>query len=182
MNLDDFQVKEYFPWTDQMMLINLFQKMDIPNNKNMAALGFKKRKNPKMFFIMHQKEPVAMSYTHDFSEYYPDTWRAFVRTATLPEFRTKGIKFQRNCLVAAGLPVLSLPAKCNHAFKNGAKQMYFTTNLEGDASSIKLGAYLKKIVGSDPRISYIEERDIYGVKQDVWKLNFKDLVNMKEKI
>jgi hypothetical protein len=47
-------------------------------------------------------------------------------------------------------------------------------------SSRRLGNYLTKIVDDDPRFSFFDDNTIYGCEQKVWRVNYRDLINMTD--
>ena len=177
------EIKEYNPNTDNEILNEFYQKTDVENNKNMNALGYEKRHKAKMFFVMEKNQIIGMSYIHDFSEYIPDTWRVFTRTTILKEYRAKNIGFDRTFLRAVSLNAHSLPYQIDYGLSQGGKTFVFSTNYEdGMASSYKLGKYLRKIVDSDPRFHFLKTSEIYGVKQDIWRLNFRNIIKLEGEI
>lgn len=149
------------------------KKDGILNNSEISKLSLPQ--NYGLFFTLVNREIAAMSYVHDFNNYYKDTWRCWTRTAVLKKFRNQYHPKQRNIFSAAGITGYSIPHQVDYALRNGAKQIVFTTNNEGSLSSIKLGQYLHKIVDTDPRFNFLETREIKGLSQDVWILNVSDL-------
>lgn len=161
------------------MLDRFFAESSIENNNSMDALGLEKRENPMLFLTIDGDRIVSMCYAHDFSEYYPKSYRIFTRTATLPEYRGQGVPRQRSMVAAAGLSAYTTPLQVDYALINGAERILFTTNAEsGMASSRKLGKFLEKVEPLDPRFSYFDEQEIYGCRQKVWQLHYRDIINL----
>lgn len=165
------------------LLLNFFSECDVENSVDMNSLGFEKRQNPMMVLVLSDQKIVSLCYVHDFSDYYPDSYRAFCRTTTLTEFRSRGVVRQKSCASAAGVMAHSCPLQVDYAHANEAKHVLFTTNNEkGMSSSRRLDQFLRKIEPIDPRFSFFDEAEIYGVRQTVWRLNFRDIVNMRDPI
>jgi len=165
------------------MLETFFDATQIENNKDVNALGIEKRKNVMLNLVIHNDKIVNMSYAHDFSDYYPNTYRIFTRTATLEGYRGVGFPRSRTMISAAGLAIWNARTQIEFALFHGAKDVLFTSNHDdGMISSRRLGKYLEKIEAHDPRFSYFDQREIYGCNQKVWRANFRDLVNAKGQI
>ena len=165
------------------LIKKFFAETDVPNNKNMDNLGYYKRKNSKLFLTIADSKIIGMCYAHDFNEFYKDTWRIFTRTATLPEYRSKGFPRSRTMISAAGINSYSCPLQVEYALSMGAKNIVFTTNIiNGSTTSQKLSKYLSKIEKSDPRFSFYDSKEILGCQQLVWKLHYKDIINLSDPI
>lgn len=177
------KIATYSERRHRAMLDRFFAESGIVNNDSMEALGFEKRENPMMFLTIDDDRIVGMCYAHDFSEYYPNSYRIFTRTATLPEYRGRGFPRQRSMVSAAGISAYTTPLQVDYALINGAKTILFTTNAEdGMESSRKLGSFLEKVEPIDPRFSYYDEGEIYGCKQKVWRLHYRDIINLTGEI
>lgn len=173
------KIAAYSERKHRAMLEQFFVDANIENNSSMETLGFEKRQNPMMFLTIDDDKIVSMCYAHDFSDYYPNSYRIFTRTATLPDYRSRGFPKQRSMVSAAGVSAHTAPLQVDYALINGATNILFTTNSdEGMESSQKLGRYLEKIEHLDPRFSFFDEREIYGCNQKVWKLHYRDIVNL----
>ena len=173
----DIEIFDPVKHTDQIN--EFFAVTDVSNNKDMDHLGYYKRKDSKLFLTISDSKIIAMCYAHDFSEYYPDTWRIFTRTATLPEYRSKGFPRSRTMISAAGINAYSCASQVDYAFSMGAKNIVFTTNtIGGSITSQKLSKYLTKIEPIDPRFSYFDTKHILGCDQIVWRLNYRNLFDL----
>lgn len=173
------RVTEYNPVTHEEALRVFFRDCDVVNNASMDALALNKRDNSFMFLVWDQNRIVNTSYVHDFGEYYEGAYRAFTRTATLPSYRTQGVAPRKDMTSAAGLAALTAHLQVDYALLNGADRVLFTTNTTqgGMASSAKLGRFLQRVEPHDPRFSFVEEREVYGVPQLVWQLHFRDILS-----
>jgi hypothetical protein len=178
-----FKIVEYNSDVHDTLLEQFFIETDVPNNSSVERLGYTKRHKSKMFLTLADNKIAAMCYAHDFSDYYAGAYRIFTRTATLPEYRSKGFPHSRTMISAAGISAYSTPYQVDYAHNMGAKRVYFTTNaLSGSTTSQKLTRYLDRIVHRDPRFDLLETTEIYGVVQRVWKLNFRDLFDLTSPI
>jgi len=165
------------------MLYRFFKKTDVDNNKDMDALAINARNDSLLTLIIVNDEIINMSYVHDFSDYYPNSYRIFTRTATLKEHRGTGFPIGKNMISAAGLAIHTSKLQIDYALMRGATDILFTTNsVGGMKSSKRLGEYLTKVEPIDPRFSYFDQREIYGCDQKVWRANFRNLVDMTIKI
>jgi hypothetical protein len=165
------------------MLQRFFDHTTIENNKDINSLGITKRRDVMLTLVIVNGEIINMSYVHDFSDYYPDSYRIFTRTATLEGHRGTGFPVGRNMISAAGLAIHTSKMQIDFALLRGAKDILFTSNSEGGMeSSRRMGRFLEKIEPIDPRFSYYDEREIYGCQQKVWRTNFRDLINMTDQI
>jgi hypothetical protein len=179
MLLDGITLAVYDEQLHAEMLNEFFTKTSIENNKDMNVLGLNKRPNSMLCLVIQNDMIVNMSYAHDFSEYYPNSFRIFTRTATLEGHRGQGFYKGKNMLNAAGLASWTAWMQIEHAIMHGAKDILFTSNSEGGmASSRRMGRFLEKIEPIDPRFSYFDEREIYGCQQKVWRINYRDLHSM----
>src|SRR6056297_781192 len=169
------KIKIYNPIQDAGALERFFAESDVENSTSLDTLGYNKRPNSLMVLTMDGDVIASLCYVHDFSEYYTNTYRAFTRTTTLSRYRGRGVPAQRNCASAAGISAHTAPFQVDYALLNGADHVLFTTNATGGmSSSQRLDRYLRLIEPHDPRFSYWDEGEIYGVRQTVWRLNFRD--------
>lgn len=167
----------------EQMLERFYDEVEVENNDSMYSLGYSRRKDAMMTFVIMDHRIVNLSYVHDLSDYYPDTYRIFTRTATLPNYRGNGFPRQRSMVSAAGLAIHTAQLQIDHALMNGAKNVVFSTNAEGGMeSSRRLGDFIKKIESIDPRFSFFDRKEIYDVEQDVWKVHYRDLINARHPI
>ena len=159
-------------------LRRFFRECNVENNSSMDALALHKRKNSMMFMVMEDDRIVNVSYAHDFSDYYPSSYRVFTRTATVPDMRGVGVRPRRDMTSAAGLAALTCRLQVDYALINGCDNILFTTNVAGGGmeSSAKLGRFLQRIEENDPRFEYVETREIYGCDQMVWRLLCRDII------
>ena len=164
--------------------LNLFcQKAGVDNIENNSSLEkLKLTDDCALYLIYYQNKIISLSYVHDFSNYYPNTWRCFTRTATLKKYRSKFFPFSKSLISCVGVNAYSLPLQVEYAFSKGAKQMVFTTNTGiagGTKSSKKVNDFLVKNELNDPRYTFLEHKNINYVDQNVWRLNYKDIINLK---
>ena len=161
------------------MLEAFCEQVDVVNNDSVKTLAYHNREAAFMPMVIQNGMIINLCYSHDFSDFYPKSFRIFSRTATLPGYRAKGFPRQRTMVSAAGLAAYTTPHQVDYALLEGAETILFTTNAdEGMKSSRTLGRYLEKIVGDDPRFSFYDEREIYGCHQKVWKLHYRDIINL----
>lgn len=156
----------------------------IENNSSIKKLSLKTESG--LFLTYHDNKIVAMAHTHDFSQYYPGAWRIFARTATLKEYRAKGFPRRRGLVSCSGLNSHTVPYQVDYAKERGAKFILWTTNVSGEglgyAGSAKLDRHFKICEDADPTYSFYDEAEIYGVRQSVWKLNYRDILNVEGKL
>lgn len=178
LNIVDYNLN--YPNKDLTLFFDKAKKENIFNNISFDDIM--KKPKSKLFLVYFKSDVIAMSTTHDFSEYYKDTWRVASRIATLKEFRNKGFSHRRvNKNFTGGVSgILSkvIPLQVKYAQLHGAKQFYFTTNkikTQTNSISDRVDKLLNKVKNIDPRFSFIEERIIYHTVQSVWKLNSLDL-------
>lgn len=181
MQYNDLVIKQYNEdhLPNLLTFCKLAESQGLVNNSSLKNI--KLSNDIGLFLIYLGDKIISMSYVHDFSDYYKDTWRCFTRTATLKEYRNKFIAPSKSLVSCGGINSLSLAAQVDYAFSKGAKKMYFTTNSStecGYKDSTKMDGLLKKLVKIDPRFDFIEEREIFYVKQSVWRLNYKDIFNL----
>lgn len=182
---NDIKVVQYNEKYHYSDLTNFCCQAELDGLENNSSIDkLKLRNNYALFLIYYHNKIISMSYVQNLNEYYPDTWRCFTRTATLKEYRSKFIPFNRNLISAAGINSYSLIHQVEYAQTHGAKQIIFTTNSNGNgySGSNKMNSFLFKIVKDDPRFSFLEEKEIYYTKQSVWRLNYKDIFNLKDPI
>ena len=169
--LDHFFDLEYF--------CERAQKQNLINNASVEDLT-----RIHLFVTYYNGDIIGTSGCHDFSEHYENTWRVFSRTCTLKEYRLKGFPRRIGVCTCAGINVYSIPHQVNFALSQGAKNIVYTTNNDknGYSGSLKLDIHHRKYVDKCPEYEYYDEKKIYGVKQTVWKLLYKDVVNMEGKL
>jgi len=180
---DNLSIVEYnlnYPNKDLNTFFDKAKKEKLLNNISFSDIMNKPKS--KLFLVYLKSNIIAMSTTHDFSEYYKDTWRVASRIATLQEFKNRGFSHNRvNKIFTGGVSgILSkvIPLQVKYAQLQGAKQFYFTTNkyqTTTNSISSKVDKLLNKVVNIDPRFSFIEIKIIYNTVQSVWKLNSLDL-------
>jgi hypothetical protein len=173
------KIKIYKDREDRELLEQFFIDCSVENNSSMETIGINKRHNALMFLVLDGEKIVNTSYVHDFSEYYPNSYRIFTRTATLPKYRTVGVSRRRDMTSAAGLAALSASHQVDYARANGAKLILFTTNIPGNGmdSSSKVGRFLKMVEPHDPRFEFYDQKEIYGCDQMVWRLKYRDIIS-----
>lgn len=179
--IKQFNKKEHL--SDLLKFCEIAESQGLINNSSLKSI--KLSDDIGLFLIYKFNKLISMTYIHDFSEYYADTWRCFTRTATLKEYRNKFIPTSKTLISCAGVNALSLSLQVEYAINRGAKQIFFTTNSskdQGYVDSNKMDKLLHRLVSVDPRFDFVEEREIFYVKQSVWKLNFKDIFNLTNPI
>jgi len=210
LNLPDpWKLKIYNQEEDVAALIEFMENSredGATNNDSLYSLGWQRMldQNGLVTLLYYGEEIAGMSYTHDFSNYIPYTFRCLSRTHTLGKYRgmfpkaeapTSGLSGKGKAIqTGIGINVLGLPLQIEHAFYMGAKQCVLTTHskvqfrepdLNGAvmASSQKLNNIFERAVrNGDPRLTLIETRRIYGVDQNIWRCNFKDFTDIKDPI
>tara|TARA_B100000925_G_scaffold212128_1_gene161817 strand:- start:2023 stop:2580 length:558 start_codon:yes stop_codon:yes gene_type:complete len=177
LNINNMQIKLY---NDSMLsdleaFISEAADQGIENNSTMEKLAL--RSNSGLYVIYYDNKIISMSHTHDFYEYYPEAWRIFCRTATLRQYRAKGFGRRRGLISCSGITSWLVPYMVDYAMDRGAKYILFTTNTGdgGTASSEKLDKHFHKCKDIDPTYSWYDEKEIYGVKQSVWRLDRRDI-------
>lgn len=181
LTIRQFNKKDHLD--DLLIFCERAKEQRLVNNRSLKDI--KLTDDIGLFLIYKDKIIISMSYIHDFSNYYKNTWRCFTRTATLKEYRHKFIPTSKSLISCAGINSLTLSKQVDYAFNNGAEQIYFTTNSSyenGFNGSNKMDRVLKQLVKKDSRFDFIEEREIYYVPQSVWKLNYKDIFLLTEPI
>jgi hypothetical protein len=156
---------------------DFFKKCDIKNNSSWESIGTHKRGTHQIFLVFDGEIVVGMCFAHDFSKYYPNSYRIFTRTATLPNYRGWNSPKKKGMAAAAGCLAYTCKLQYDWAKANGAENILFTTNIEGGmATSHKLGKFLHKTVSYDDSFEWFDSREIYNCKQDVWRLLKKDIL------
>ena len=173
---------ELYHFSDLKYFCERAQEQNLINNISMKYLT-----RMHLFIIYHNGNIIGTSGCHDFSEYYENTWRVFSRTCTLKEYRVKGFPRRIGLCACTGINAHSLSHQVNFALSQGAKTIVFTTNNDKNdkncySGSLKLDVHFRKYVDICPEYEYYDEKEIYYTKQTVWKVLYKDIVNMKEKL
>ena len=172
MKIDLYQSKY------QTHVEEFFNNCNIKNNSNWNSLATHKRHKSQLFLVFDKQTVVGMCYTHNFNDYYPNAWRIFTRTATLPNYRGWNSPKKRGCAAAAGCLAHTCKIQWDWAKKNGAQDILFTTNVEGGMSSSQtLGNFLHKVVKYDDSFEWYDRKEIYQCQQDVWRMLKRDIVN-----
>ena len=159
------------------------QTQGIENNASLEAIALKPESG--MFLTYHEDEVVAMTYTHDFSKYYSGAWRICCRTATRKDWQARDILRRPGMVASAGISAYTIPYQVDYARERGAKIFLFTTNILGEGgtdSSAKLGRHLALMQHRDPVYRYYDTANIYDMRQDVWKLEYRDIINVQGKL
>ena len=184
LNANNIEIKLY---NDSMLpdleaFIEEAANQGIENNSSMEKLAL--RPNSGLFVIYFENKIISMAHTHDFYDYYPGAWRIWARTATLQQYRSRGFGRRRGLISCSGLSSWLVPYMVDYAFDNGAEFILYTTNRSsgGTASSAKLDKHFRKCEAIDPTYELYDEREIYGVDQSVWKLNYRDIQKIEGKI
>ena len=154
------------------------------NNQSIKKLSLKEESG--LFLTYFDNRIVSLCHTHDFGMYYPGAWRVYARTATLKKYRSVGFPRRPGQVCCAGLNSYTVPLQVDYAQQRGAKLLLWTTNTSGEglgySGSAKLDAHLKKYKDQDPTYEYYDEREIFGVQQTVWKLNYRDIINVEGRL
>ena len=154
----------------------------IENNSTIEKLAL--RLDGALFLIYRDDKIISMAHTHDFYDYYPTAWRIWARTATLTQYRGKGFGRRRGLISCSGLTSWLVPHMVDYAKSKGAETILFTTNSGsgGTKSSAKLDRHFHKCESIDPTYSFYDAKEIYGVDQSVWKLNYRDIQTVEGEI
>ena len=121
------------------------------------------------FGIYENNEIVSIAGIYKFHELYPDDWRMFYRSATLPnKARNKGL--HRGTGLRGRLYINAF-LEYTH---NGS--LYFTTNIKvsnGNQNAITRADQHMKRESSlkDSYVDYVDTLMLYETKQAIWKLN-----------
>jgi hypothetical protein len=127
-------------------------------------------KNQGTYFGIYENgEIVSIAGIYKFHELYPDSWRIFYRSATLPnKARNKGLHR------GTGLRGrLYINAFLNYTH-NGS--LYLTTNIElSNSNQNTITRYHKHMQKEsslkDSYVDYVDTLILYETKQAIWKLN-----------
>lgn len=160
-----------------IQLQDFFNNCAIKNNSSWDSLGTHKRGNYQIFLVFDYEVVVGMCFAHEFTKYYPNSYRIFTRTATLPNYRGWNSPKKKGMAAAAGCLAYTCKLQYDWAKKNGAENILFTTNEKGGMStSQKLGRFLHKTVSYDESFEWYDNKEIYNCKQDVWRLLKRDII------
>ncbi len=172
MKIDLYQSKH------QKQVEDFFKNCNVKNNSNWNYLATYKRNQSQLFLVFDKQIIVGMCYAHNFNDYYPNAWRIFTRTATLQSYRGWKSPVKKGMAAAAGCLAYTCSMQVEWAESHGAKNILFTTNVEGGMSSSQtLGNFLHKVVKYDDSFEWYDRKEIYKCQQDVWKLLKKDIIN-----
>lgn len=156
---------------------------DIENNTSIQKLALKRESG--LFLTYFEEQIVALCHTHKFDKFFPGAWRIFARTATLKSHRARGFPRRRGLVSCSGLNSFTVPYQVDYAKERGAKLFLWTTNVpigNNYIGSAKLDKHFKTCESIDPTYSFYCEKDIYGTKQSVWKLDYRDIINVEGKL
>jgi len=157
-----------------------FQNCGVKNNSSWKSLGSHKRGNHQFFLIFDEDIIVGMSYAHDFSEYYPNSYRLFSRTAILPSYRGWNSPKKKGIAASGGCISHTSKLQWDWAKENGAEHIFCTTNsIGGISTSQRVGQYLHRVVDYDDSFEWFDKKEIYNCEQDVWKILKRDVVNSR---
>jgi len=170
-------------YDDLMKFCIQAEKDEIENNASIDKLALKKESG--LFLTYHDNKIVSLCHTHNFRPFFPGAWRIFARTATLKEYRAKGFPRRRGLVSCSGLNSYTVPYQVDYAKARGAKLILWTTNVpikNNYVGSAKLDRHFKICESIDPTYSFYCEKELYGIKQSVWKLNYRDIINVEGKL
>lgn len=155
------------------------------NNSNFQKLKIGKWGEYEQWFVVYHKDKIiSMSGAHRLTHMGEHTYNVLYRLATLPEFRTHAHPhITRRFAHDFGFGRM-LPFAVEWALSKGAETIVASVNspdeIKDNTSSGKFYEACRKYLLSDrgPKGWFeLLERDyeLYGTKQDIWKLNIKNV-------
>lgn len=155
------------------------------NNSNFQKLKIGKWGEYEQWFVVYHKDKIiSMSGAHRFTHMGEHTYNVLYRLATLPEFRNHAHPhITRRFAHDFGFGRM-LPFAVEWALSKGAETIIASVNspdeIKDNTSSGKFYEACRKYLLSDrgPKGWFeLIERDyeLYGTKQDIWKLNIKNV-------
>ena len=150
--------------------INQCAKYGITNNDSIASMKLGKWGNEAWWCTWVDGKIISICGCHEYNSYSPNTWRLMVRTATLPPYRGRAPGDFRKMKNDFNWGFI-FPYQVEHAKKQGAKKLIFTTNVEGEAGSMRMNNVVAKVLEPAGLCNLIEtDADIFYTKQNVWQV------------
>jgi hypothetical protein len=161
------------------------EKAGLTNNSDFQKLKIGKWGEYEQWFVVYHKDKIiSMSGAHRFTHMGEHTYNVLYRLATLPEFRNHAHPhITRRFAHDFGFGRM-LPFSVEWALSKGAETIVASVNspdeIKDNTSSGKFYEACRKYLLSDrgPKGWFeLLERDyeLYGTKQDIWKLNIKNV-------
>jgi hypothetical protein len=161
------------------------EKAGLTNNSDFQKLKIGKWGEYEQWFVVYHKDKIiSMSGAHRFTHMGEHTYNVLYRLATLPEFRNHAHPhITRRFAHDFGFGRM-LPFAVEWALSKGAETIVASVNspdeIKDNTSSGKFYEACRKYLLSDrgPKGWFeLLERDyeLYGTKQDIWKLNIKNV-------
>lgn len=144
----------------------------LTNNSSIAAMKIGRWGNEAWWATWHDESIISISGCHEFSNFEDGCWRLMVRTATLKPYRGRApgnVKQIRNDFNWGHV----LPYQIDHARRNGAKRLVFTTNSDnsGDLNSFRTNRVVAKALVQQGLVKLIaSDVEIYSTRQNVWEI------------
>lgn len=145
------------------------------NNSSIQAMKFGRWGTEAWWCTWHKEKIISICGCHDFSVYQPDSWRLMVRTATLPAYRSKAPGNFRKMKNDFNWGFI-FPHQVKYAKKQGAKELFFTTNIDvndsaGTQSSARMNRFVHKILAPAGLCELVESNvEVYYTQQNVWRI------------
>jgi hypothetical protein len=172
--LNDFSIEQLnidsLP-NEIFIFFDVCKQQGLVNNSSVDTTGFGKRPHEAWWVVKHNKKIISISGLHKLDFLGKNAWRVLVRTATLKEYRGKAGPVKRN---------LTHDFNWGHVLKHqieycknlGGTDFYFTTNSynKNSPSNEKTDKSVKKILVPQGYIRYIDQMNLYGNEQNIWKI------------
>lgn len=174
--IENFEIKPLDIENLPKQLFIFMKKCDdqgMKNNISVEAMKFGKWDNDAWWCTWVDNRIVSICGAHRWNEFEPDCWRLMVRTATLKEFRGKAPGNYRQIKNDFNWGFI-LPYQIEHAKKNGAKKIVFTTNSDslGDANSLRTNRAVANVLEPQGLVSLIQkDADVFHTKQNIWEIH-----------
>ena len=186
----EFKVVEYDPslLKDLKVFCKKCHEQGITNNNSIKSIKLGKWGSmEKWWVVYHKDEIVSMSGVHYLPHIGEGTWYAMYRLATIKEYRNlagplgEAHKMQ-NCFGFGKM----MPLQVDWCVSQGAKSIVITVNTpdnEEDNTGMmeKVHRVANLFWPKEGKMTKIHsDIPLYGAKQDVFRVNVRDFVTMKE--
>lgn len=142
------------------------------NNASVEAMKIGKWGNEAWWTTWYNNEIISISGCHQFDSFEKNCWRLMVRTATLKEYRGRAPGSIKSIHTDFNWGHV-LPYQVQHAKKQGASRLVFTTNSDttGERNSYRTNRIVQKVLEPQGLVKLVaQDVDVFYTKQNVWEI------------
>lgn len=150
----------------------------VENNESLTSMKYGKwGSEEKWWAVYHKDDIVSISGAHRLPHIHTNCFVIAYRLATLNEFKGLANELVSSRMLSCFGMGRMLPYMVDWCKSKGANDIVMTFNSSANDKAYRVA---RKVLPRDNKFTLLyEDFLLYGAKQDVWKLNYKNLMTME---